>query len=708
MASSELNSLLLDVVYRVNGATGFQEAVRALVEQAAGLLPCDGTAAMWLDGQHLEVLAGRGTTAPLQGLTLPAGQIGIARVALDSGRPALVDDTRLDPAWQQVPGEELVRTWLGVPLVAGEWTLGLLEWTALKPGAFREGHATLAAEAARHTGPILYRAQLLDDARRRLREQEGPHLQASLASLDPGAELQPVVREALDFAEARHAFVFLSAEGSNRLQCVAALGERCEQLLKASLRGDGSLGGWREPIVRSSEGFGTGKTDREVMRGLGIEHTLILPLRVGGEQVGMLGVGEHRRKGSFGRDAMRLMTQLASEASLIVENIYQQRPAAQPYDYETVFRASSLGIAVLSVGGDILVCNPALAGLLSRSNRSLVGCNLADLLVPGDGEHVARALEEVAISGSRRQVDARLRSEQGEHRHLRFSLAPAHIPQGGRDSLVAIMEDVTPLKILEQERVEHLRQLREKHEQLQDLDQLKSRFVSNVSHELRTPLAVIKLYATLARKGRPEKQQHYLQTIEQETQRLETMVENILDLTRMDRHALRINPEEVDPQGIIGQILQVYQENAQKRAIELRNNVHGPLPSIWADKNHLIQVLTNLVDNALKYTPPGGQVWVAAREITSGFDTAGCLEIAVGDTGVGIAEDEQERVFERFYRGKNNVPSSTGTGLGLSIVRELMVQHGGSVTLKSRVGEGSIFALEFPLYGGQEPEEDED
>ncbi len=707
--SSELNSRLLGVVYKVNAATGFQEALRVLVEQAAALLPCDGTAAMWLAGDHLEVLAVHGTTAPLQGLTLPAGQIGNSRAALDSGRPALVDDTSLDPAWQEVPGEEKVRTWLGVPLIAGEWTLGLLEWTALEPGAFHAEHTHLAAEAARHAAPILYRAQLLDDACRRVREHEAPHARAASASLDPGAELQPVVREASDFAEARHAFVFLLAESSSRLQCVAATGEQREQLLKASLRGDGTLGGWRVPIARASEGLNAGKTDREVMLGLGIEHTLILPLRVSGEQVGMLGVGEHRRGGSFGRDAMRLMTHLASQASLIVERIYQQRPPSEPYDYETVFRASPLGIAVLSVTGDVLFCNPVLEGLLSRANRSLVGRNLADLLAGGDGQHVVRALEEVAISGSRRQVDARARSEQGDHRYLRFSLSPASIARGGGDSLVAIVEDVTPLKILERERVEHLRQLREKHAQLQDLDQLKSRFVSNVSHELRTPLAVIKLYATLARKGRPEKQQHYLQTIEQETHRLETMVENILDLTRMDRHALRVNPELVEPEEIIGQILQVYQETAQKRAIELRNHVRGPLPSIWADKNHLIQMLTNLVDNALKYTPRGGQVWVAARELDSDPAGAGTLEIAVGDTGVGIPQEEQQQVFERFYRGSNNAPGTTGTGLGLAIVRELMVQHGGSVTLKSREGEGSIFALEFPLYDGQElEEEDED
>jgi len=274
-------------------------------------------------------------------------------------------------------------------------------------------------------------------------------------------------------------------------------------------------------------------------------------------------------------------------------------------------------------------------------------------------------------------------------------------------TLVAVLEDVTSLKILEQERVGHLRELREKHQQLQELDQLRTRFVSNVSHELRTPLAVIKLYATLARKGRPEKQIYYLQTIEQETHRLETMVENILDLTRIDRKTLRLHPELLAAEEIIAQVLEVYQETAEKRGVELKNHVQGALPRLWADKNDLIQMLTNLVDNGLKYTPRGGQVWVAAREV--GPDSlksvpeakpplvGPMLEIAVGDTGVGIPEDEQEHIFERFYRGQNNMPECTGTGLGLAIVQELIVQHGGRVTLKSQVGQGSVFVLQFPL-----------
>jgi PAS domain S-box-containing protein len=698
------NAQLLDLVHDVSAADGFREALTALLEHASRLVPCDGMSVMWLNGDHLEVLASRGPTAPLPGLILPATQIGVARAVLDGSRPLAVHDTAADTRWQRVPGEEKVHAWLGVPLLLEDRALGLLEWTARERVEWGRLDLGIALQIARHAAPILHWTQLLEDTRQRLRERDQPGLTAPLKSTDISVELQPVAREALDFTEAEHAFVFLLAEGSKRLRCVAASGAQRDQLRKVTLRGDGTLGGWSVPMARSPDWLGSGPSDREVMAALGIENTLILPLRVAGEQVGMLGVAEPHHSDTFGRDAIRLMTHLASEASLLVERTYEARPEPERYDYEMIVQSSPLGIGVLTVTGDVRVCNPALASLLSRSDRSLVGRNLPEFLVPSDGQRLTRALEEVAITGQGRQVDARVQVAQGEHRHVRISLSLAHISDDAGGNLVAIMEDITPLKILERERVEHLRELREKHTQLQELDQLKSRFVSNVSHELRTPLAVIKLYATLARKGRPEKQSHYLQTIEQETHRLETMVENILDLTRMDRHALRISPEWLAAEEIIAQVIQVYEETAQNRGIELKNRVRDRLPPLWADKNHLIQMLTNLVDNALKYTPRGGQVWVAAREI--GSNSRRMLEIAVGDTGAGIPQDEQDKVFDRFYRGSNNTPGSTGTGLGLAIVQELVVQHGGKVTLKSESGEGSIFALQFPLPEPASPPDD--
>jgi PAS domain S-box-containing protein len=702
--ATDANQRILELVHNVSLAADFPGAMQTLVEQLWELMPCDGISVMWMDGEHLEVMASRGATAPLRGLTLPVSQVGAARAAIDSGRPVAVSDTAAeDTGWQPVPGEERVRSWLGVPLRADTWNLGLLEWTALKPSRFGEPDVEMAGEVARCVAPILHRDQLLEDARRRLRERMEPSSSAGSPTISLTAELKPVVHEALEYTKARHAYIFVQGEGGPTLRCLVASGEQRQRIESVTLRGDGTLGGWSVPMRGSTDRLGAGPSDREVMADLGIKQTLILPLQVNGRQIGMLGVAEPRRRGSFERDALRLMTQLASQASVILERVYRQVPQQDQQDYQSVFQSSPLGVGMLTVSGEIQFCNPALARLLSHSDADLAGRKLSEFLVEGDEQRLAHALEEVDISEQRRQVDARLRTASGDVRHVRISLSEAQVSREAGGNLVAIVEDVTALKILEQERVAHLAQLREKNAQLQELDQLKSRFVSNVSHELRTPLAVIKLYATLTRKGRPEKQAHYLQTIEQETHRLETMVENILDLTRMDRQELHFTPELLAADEIIAQVLQVYEETAQGRGLELRNHVRGELPLLWADRDHLIQLLTNLVDNALKYTPRGGQVWVASRV----FDEDGqpLLEIAVGDTGLGIPEDEQERVFERFYRGSGNRPESTGTGLGLAIVQELMAQHGGKVTLQSQVGKGSVFALQFPLYEGGIPQD---
>ncbi len=713
----DLDKRLLAAVDQVNLADDFQGALIALVSDAGRLLACDGTSVMWLMGDELEVLANHGDLAPLVGLALPVSQVGAARTALDSSRPAIVTDTAEDLHWRCIPGEERVRSWLGMPLLLGDRAIGLLEWTAREPERFGDDDAETAAAFARYTAPILHRTQLLDDTRRRLREIIEPRPTRPAEMQDIGAALQKVTREALDLTRARHAFTFLNEESSSRLRCVAAAGPQHQELRKVTLRGDGTFGGLT--TNRPANRGGAGPADSEVMAALGITNALILPLRAGKEQSGMIGVAEPHVGRSFDQSAIRLMTQLASQASLIIERADQDRTAEDEYDYETVFQSSPLGLCVLTITGDIQTCNPALAGLLSRTDRNLVGRNLSDFITAADWRRLAHALEEVIFTGQRQQVDTRIQSAQGEQRHVRLTLAPAPSLSGpphragsqaaGQRSgelgatLVVVLEDVTSLKILEQERVEHLRELREKHQQLQDMDQIRTRFVSNVSHELRTPLAVIKLYATLARKGRPEKQTYYLQTIEQETHRLETMVENILDLTRIDRQTLRLHPELLAAEEIISQVLEVYQETAEKRGVELKNHVQGNLPKLWADKNDLIQMLTNLVDNALKYTPRGGQVWLAAREASpdkpslTGDPVRPMLEIAVGDTGAGIPDDEQERIFERFYRGRNNTPECTGTGLGLAIVQELIVQHGGQVTLQSQVGKGSVFVLQFPL-----------
>jgi len=203
---------------------------------------------------------------------------------------------------------------------------------------------------------------------------------------DIGAALQQVTREALDSTGARHAFTFLREEEGLRLRCVAAAGPQHQELRKVILLGDGTFGGLTaaRPVDRS----GARPADGEVMGALGITNALVLPLRAGKEQVGMIGVAEPHVGRSFDQDTIRLMTHLASQASLIVSAPIK----AEQHRTDTTMNrlpVLTIGLCVLTVAGDILACNPALAGLLSRTDRNLVGRNLSDFLASatGDGWH---------------------------------------------------------------------------------------------------------------------------------------------------------------------------------------------------------------------------------------------------------------------------------------------------------------------------------
>ena len=338
--SIDWHKQLLELIHNTSLATDFQDTLTALLEGSQQLVQSDGVSVMWLEGDQLEVLASNGPTAPLPGLTLPVGQMGAARSVLDSGRAVYIIDTSADARWRPVPGEERVRSWLGVPLLEQDRAIGLLEWTDPDMARYEDRDMEKAGELGHLVAPILHRARLLDDTRQRLREMVEPHLTASPQPVDVSAELRPVVREALEFTEARHAFLFLAGDTGDFLRCVVALGEQEGRLRGITLRGDGTLAGWGAPGSYSGDWPGTGPSDREKMMVLGIERTLVLPLRTGSAQVGILGVAEPQHRGQFSQDAIRLMAHLASQASVILEQTHRGMPETARYDYEMLLQSS--------------------------------------------------------------------------------------------------------------------------------------------------------------------------------------------------------------------------------------------------------------------------------------------------------------------------------------------------------------------------------
>src|SRR5919202_807001 len=238
-----------------------------------------------------------------------------------------------------------------------------------------------------------------------------------------------------------------------------------------------------------------------------------------------------------------------------------------------------------------------------------------------------------------------------------------------------------------------------------ELNEAKSNFISNVSHELRTPLFNIKSFIeTLHEFGEDlteTERREFLETANRETDRLTRLVNDVLDLSRLETSCRIYHFEPVDIAQPVEQTLRTYQLNARDKGIELIHEIEPNLPPVLGHYDLLLQVFDNLVGNGLKFTESGGQVAIRAYlvELTHNHhNETKCVRIEVSDTGIGIDAEDQEAIFERFFRVENRVHTLEGTGLGLSIVRNIIEKHHSQVHLISEVGIGTTFWFDLEVF----------
>jgi PAS domain S-box-containing protein len=236
---------------------------------------------------------------------------------------------------------------------------------------------------------------------------------------------------------------------------------------------------------------------------------------------------------------------------------------------------------------------------------------------------------------------------------------------------------------------------------LVELDRLKSEFVATVSHELRTPMTSIKGYVEILLMGAAgslsETQTHFLQVVRSNTDRLATLVNDLLDISRIEAGRVTLTLQPLEPQYIIRNSLDmiIRRSTSENKPMQVNMEVPPDLPRAYGDRERLQQILDNLVQNAFQYTPEGGHITIRAQV------NGDMVKFSVQDDGVGIPKEDQSRVFERFFRGENPlVLATSGTGLGLSIVKHLVEMHDGAIWFESpgAPGLGSEFSFTIPLY----------
>ncbi len=248
-------------------------------------------------------------------------------------------------------------------------------------------------------------------------------------------------------------------------------------------------------------------------------------------------------------------------------------------------------------------------------------------------------------------------------------------------------------------------ELERANQELRKIDEMKSEFVSVASHELRTPLSAIKNAVQLMLQGRTgeinENQTKFLSMAERNINRLTGILNSLLDLSRIEAGKIEIKFEELDLRSSIEFILSSLKPQADGKSIRLHMEIPEKLPSVYGDREKVEQILTNLVGNAIKFTQEGGEISVSAKP----FENEGNLDmvaISVKDSGIGIPEDQLDRIFEKFHQVEDSLRrSTTGTGLGLAITKGLVETHHGRVWAESEIGKGSTFTFTLPMSKGE-------
>jgi cell cycle sensor histidine kinase DivJ len=354
-------------------------------------------------------------------------------------------------------------------------------------------------------------------------------------------------------------------------------------------------------------------------------------------------------------------------------------------------------------GGAVLFVSPAAESLFGAAPRDLLGHGLFDRVHVADRPAYLTALANAATRGESRSVEFRVRRDPPERsvphatvfiwvemRCRPLGEAVGHASAADGRDVVAVMRDVTERKAQEQA-VEEARSDAER------ANDAKSRFLATMSHELRTPLNAIIGFSDMLMNEEDMKldlarRHDYAQLINESGQHLLSVVNGILDMSKIETGNFEITPEPFAPAPVIAMCSDMLALKAGEAGVDLVSRIPADLPEIVADKRALKQILLNLLSNAIKFTDRGGRVTVSART------EAAMLLLAVEDTGVGIDAGDLARIGDPFFQARGSYARPyVGTGLGLSIVKGLVTLHHGSLDIRSRVGEGTCVTVRLPV-----------
>lgn len=420
--------------------------------------------------------------------------------------------------------------------------------------------------------------------------------------------------------------------------------------------------------------------------GIALGQVVGLPLLFEDELLGIIYL--FRSEYAFTEMDWEFLQGFADQAAIAVRNarLYHQL-ATERSRLATIIENNADGIMIMDTKRQVMVINQALAAMVDMTEQEALGRPCSEVLaldnVTGDDVCNAESLDLLLDGSSRRCEGDIIRPGGG-----RITVSVIYTPlfDEGRN-LVNVIVNVHDITRFREE------------------EEMKSTFTSIISHELKTPVALIKGYAqTLARPDAEwdaETARQSLQIIEEEADRLEGLINNLLDVSRIQAGGLRLDESDVDVQDLVTKVAEAYRTQSSVHRIEI--DFPEALPLIWGDEERLRQVFTNLLSNAIKYSPDGGVIRVGGwtNRATDG-ESAARVVIFVADQGIGIPQEELAHIFERFYRVDSTLRRSTaGAGIGLFLSKAIVEAHGGQIWARTEANKGTTFFVALPVDHGE-------
>ena len=710
--------------------------LQTIGDRAQSLFAADGCRIFLLeeDDETLRcVLALQETSEAFSDLKIKLGE-GVTGAVAASGRSEIVNEMQNDPRAMQIRGTPDEEAIMFAPLKERDDTIGVLSVRRMgTQQPFQPSDLVLLEALASMAASAVSKARLFEEAQQRLAELAAVYENGLAVGrlLEPQAIGERIIQTFAQYLSWHHVTIRLCKENSDELELIAfhiphledgiTANEAHRMKTHVSRVGQG-LSGW---VVETGQPVRTSHLTDDphyVQTYEDMQSGLYMPLKIGDRVIGVISV-ESEKTDAFSEQDERLLATLANQAATVFETarLYQSaqqeiwerriaegalrqseenyRRLAQELEervYERTAEVQDLydnapcGYHSLDQSGNISRINQTELNWLGYTREEVLGHPLHDLVTDGSRKTFKETFPAFKQHGVLKDMELEMLRKDGSAFPALVSATAIYDKDGRYVTSRSTLFDDT-------DRKHAMEALRLANSEMKRAMRMKDEFLANMSHELRTPLnAILGLSESLLEQTPGpvnEKQLKYLGTINESGRHLLELINDILDLAKIESGQIKLDPGRVNINTVCETSLRMIKQLAQKKNQTVEVEVEKDIGHVWADERRLKQMMVNLLSNAVKFTPEGGQLGL---KVGVNYHEAQLL-ITIWDHGIGIREQDLKRLFQPFVQLDSSLSrESSGTGLGLALVAEMARLHGGSVSVSSQPGQGSQFTIILP------------